>query len=114
MATIFCPNCGFKSTYQFAIPNFCSKCGQAYLSRSSVNLKSKKTPIQDEDYEEFDEDGDEPFSNSLIVPKISKIQVDLDLSTSEIKSFKFGEIFGENIEQPKFPIKRPRNLSDLL
>jgi len=119
MAIIFCPHCGSKSTYQFAMPNFCSKCGQAYLSKSSANLKIKKTaPDDEEDEENFEEDGDfdrsESFSNSSIVPNISRIQVELDFSTSEVKSFKFGEIFGENNSEQKFPIRRARNINDLL
>jgi hypothetical protein len=40
--------------------------------------------------------------------------VELDFSTSEVKSFKFGEIFGENNSEQKFPIKRARNINDLL
>lgn len=120
MAIIFCPSCGSKTPYQFAAPNFCSKCGQPYLSRSSVSLKEKKTVernenVDDEDYddEDFNLEADS-FSSSLTVPRISRIQVDLDFSTSEVKSFKFGEIFGENNAEAKFPIKRARNLNDLL
>lgn len=120
MAIVFCPSCGSKTSYQFAAPNFCSKCGQPYLSRSSVSLKAKKIierneNVDDEDYdgENFDSEGDS-FSSSLTVPRISRIQVDLDFSTSEVKSFKFGEIFGENNTEAKFPIKKTRDLNDLL
>ena len=122
MATVFCPSCGSKTTYQFAAPNFCSKCGQPYLSKSSVALKAKKSFVEDDVVAEDDSDDDEfassdveSFSNSLIVPRISRIQVDLDFSTSEVKTFKFGEIFGENSNaEQKFPIKRARDINDLL
>lgn len=119
MAFIFCQSCGSKSEYKFAQPNFCSKCGQPYLSKSSVFLKAKKIAEKNEIYDEEDQDDDfdgeiDSFSSSLTVPRISKLQVDLDFSTSEIKSFKLGEIFGENAPEPKFPIKKVRNLNDLL
>jgi hypothetical protein len=121
MGIAYCPSCGSKSNYQFAAPNFCSKCGQAYLSKSSSALKMKKAPQNDVDDEnesyESDEDNfddSNSFSNSLIVPRISRIQVDLDFSTSEVKSFKFGEIFGENAVEARFPIKKTRDINDLL
>ena len=126
MANIFCPNCGFKTSYQFAVPNFCSKCGKPYI-KSKANHFSSKRPIvnsmQDPDDDEEDEGWDEDdlrimgedFSDSLFVPNIKKINVELDYSNSEVKSFKFGEIFGENVsEGNRFPIKKPKNLSDLL
>ena len=56
MASIFCPSCGSKSEYQFAAPNFCSKCGQPYAGRTlhkkmpaSAQVKLRKNQPEEED-----------------------------------------------------------------
>lgn len=110
MASIFCPSCGSKSEYKFAIPNFCYKCGTSYFQTSSVNKFSR--PIRSVISEEVDLDEDEDvedneeFSNSIRVPKISKLQVEVD-SNTDVRVFKFENI----IENSTSSFKRPKNLN---
>lgn len=102
MAKIFCPNCGSKSEYQFAVPNFCSKCGNPYNSKKNqVNLHSSfsntdsEEDLANEDSEEFENDNESFFSNSNKVPKISKINFDVDYSSDAIKSIKFEDLINQ-------------------
>ena len=115
MASIFCPSCGSKSEYKFAVPNFCFKCGSAYSQSSNSsqitrNLKTfqskdSEPDDRDEEDEDFDEDFAE-FSNSTRVPRISRLQVDIDSST-DVKIVKFGDLLNENSTSS---FKRPKNL----
>jgi hypothetical protein len=106
MAAIFCPVCGSKSEYKFATPNFCYKCGSAYNQlTNSLNL-NKKNLIEDS-YEDEDEDsGDESdFSNSTRVPRISRLQVEIDAST-DVRVVKFEDLLNNNSSS----FERPKNL----
>lgn len=112
MASIFCSSCGSKSEYKFAAPNFCYKCGLPY-SRSNNFLnssKSFKTPpsreIEDEDEDYEEEDSSEDFSNSTRVPRLSRLQVEIDSST-DVKVVKFEDILNNNSTSS---FKRPKNL----
>ena len=115
MASIFCPSCGSKSEYKFATPNFCFKCGNSYSQSSSSpkivrNLKTSESKDsypdeRDEEEEDFDEDFGE-FSNSTRVPRISRLQVDIDSST-DVRVVKFGDLLNENSTSS---FKRPKNL----
>lgn len=112
MASIFCSSCGSKSEYKFAPPNFCYKCGSGYsrslnFSNSSKNFKAElaqDTEVEDEDYE--DEDSSEDFSNSTRVPRISRLQVEIDSST-DVKVVKFEDLLNNNSTSS---FKRPKNL----
>ena len=115
MATIFCPSCGSKSEYKFATPNFCFKCGSAYsqpsaIAQNSRNLKfsqSKDSDPDDRDDEEEDSDEDfGDFSNSTRVPRISRLQVEIDSST-DVRVVRFGDLLNENSTSS---FKRPKNL----
>jgi len=105
MATIFCPVCGSKSEYKFAIPNFCYKCGSAYNQSTNLNKKN----LVNDDYEENDdEDGSEDesdFSNSTRVPRISRLQVEIDAST-DVRVIKFQDL----LNNTSSPFERPKNL----
>jgi hypothetical protein len=115
MASIFCPSCGSKSEYKFATPNFCFKCGSAYSGSSNFTQSSKifkqtssKQSIEDDDtYEDEDSDENfEDFSNSTRVPRISKLQVEID-SDTDVRVIKFEDFLNGNLNS-KF--KRPKNL----
>jgi hypothetical protein len=125
MATIFCPSCGSKSEYQFSMPNFCSKCGKSYIEKyenanaTSILQKRKKINTKVEDNDDFDndfEDDDdfdaEDFSNSSRVPRIGKIQVEIDSST-DVKVFKFDDLVNGTVNN-EFKIQRSRNINDLI
>jgi hypothetical protein len=116
MGNIFCPVCGSKSTYNLAVPNFCSKCGSAYnstfvatpteltrriSSRTSVNATTQRQDPDDE--EEFDDDEvveggakmvGSYFSDSTKVPRINKLAVEIDCST-DVRTFKLSDIIKE-------------------
>lgn len=123
MASIFCPNCGCKAEYKFSAPNFCYKCGLPYNSGSSAVQKhkqisrSKRADDRDSD-EDFDEDGDGDeieesyFSNSTRVPRISKLNVDIEIS-SDVRVVKFSDLTSPNYEATKFPKGKTQSLSDL-
>jgi DNA-directed RNA polymerase subunit RPC12/RpoP len=124
MASIFCPSCGSKAEYQFSIPNFCSKCGKSYVEKyqntnsasilkKTRNLNTKIDPPKDadEDFEEEDDFDPEEFSNASRVPRINKIQVEIDSST-DIKVFKFEDLLNSNYNN-EFKPSKGRNLNDL-
>ena len=129
MASIFCPTCGFKSEYQFSAPNFCSKCGKPYLEAhgisKSANLTSQmrsarfKTPTQqneelyDDEDEDSDDSGTDSFSNAVKVPRIRKLDVDIDLST-DVRVVKFENLLNGNSNSDVFLKSRSRQLDDLI
>jgi len=107
MASIFCPSCGAKSEYQFSAPNFCSKCGKPYLeSRIETftsqmrTAKSKKQNFrQNEDTFDEVEDSDDndggDFSSATRVPRITRLDVEIDSST-DVRVIKFGDLVNQN------------------
>jgi hypothetical protein len=125
MANIFCPHCGSKAEYQFAAPNFCYKCGLPYSesravpkSQSPISRVSKSRILRNEDLDdqveedvEFDDD-DSESTNINRVPRISKIQVEIDSST-DIRSYKFGDLVNGN-SSSTFKRSKTVNLEDLL
>lgn len=131
MASIFCPTCGFKSEYQFSAPNFCSKCGKPYLeahgiSRSanltsqmrSARFKTANQKIED-DYDDDDDESNsdeletDSFSNAVKVPKIRKLDVEIDSST-DVRVVKFENLLNGNSNSDVFLKSRSRQLDDLI
>jgi hypothetical protein len=128
MASIFCPSCGSKSEYQFAIPNFCSKCGKSYIENSKSNasirplskkinsrIKNQDPEVNNDEFDDNDDEdvyNDEDYSNASRVPKISKIQVEIDCST-DVKVFKFDDLINGNLNN-EFKIQKSRNINDLI
>lgn len=112
MATIFCPVCGCKSEYKFATPNFCYKCGSAYnqSAASSYNLNKNyenNNNNGDSDEDDGEDDGDMgDFSNSTRVPRISRLQVEIDAST-DVRVVKFEDLLNSNSISE---FKKPKNL----
>jgi hypothetical protein len=122
MAFIFCPHCGCKAEYKFSAPNFCHKCGLPYNSGTSAVQKhrqlSRSKRLRDEDLEEEPEDieneddtGESYFSNSTRVPRISRLNVDVEMS-SDVRVVKFSDLISPNYEATKFPRGRTQSLSD--
>lgn len=116
MANIFCPSCGSKSTYNLSPPNFCGKCGLPYIQNKTYSARlsqsrfsSKKVLQQenDDDFEDLEDDenqslGSSYFSDSSKVPRITKLNVDIDSST-DVRVFKFSDLFSEkNIDNDQF------------
>jgi len=110
MASIFCPSCGSRSEYKFAAPNFCYKCGSSYsqtsvFKKTSVSTRSEVEDLEVNDDEDVDDDFEE-FSNSTRVPRISRLQVDID-SNTDVRVLKFEDIINNSTSS----FKRPKNLN---
>lgn len=106
MASIFCPSCGSKSEYKFAIPNFCYKCGNSYSQSAGLKKTILPSISEDVDLDEGEENEDfEEFSNSTRVPRISRLQVEIDSST-DVKVLKFEDFINNSTSS----FKRPKNL----
>jgi len=130
MASIFCPSCGAKSEYQFSAPNFCSKCGKSYVethvASKSINSISQMRSARfkasseqnEEDYddnEESDSDDSETdsFSNAVKVPRIRKLDVEIDSST-DVRIIKFENLLNGNSNSDVFSKSKSRQLDDLI
>lgn len=129
MATIFCPSCGSKANYLHAVPNFCGKCGQPYIptfsSKEKIKSAISSTRTSSDPDDQFDDeedenwDGDEMrsstrgdfFSDSMRVPRLSKLNVEIDSST-DVRVFKMSDILG--VENKSFNPPRTKNLNDLI
>ncbi len=109
MAAIFCPVCGSRSEYKFAVPNFCYKCGSAYNQSATLAKQAQTKKIIDDDYEDEEVEDDEnfaDFSNSTRVPRISQLQVEIDAST-DVRVVKFEDLINGDSNSS---FKRPKNL----
>lgn len=123
MASIFCPSCGSRSEYQFATPNFCFKCGKSYvenkitakLSESITKTKSSRSRMSQASEEEFEDDNssnEEEFSNATRVPKLNRLEVEID-SSSDVRVFKFEDLLNGN-SGASFPRSPNHRLDDLI
>lgn len=107
--TKFCFNCGHKLEYKFSPPNFCPNCGQ------SINNESNKTqPKQDvlkasENTSTISEDS-EGYTNANYVPKISKLQYELDDFGASVQHT-IGSLGGKSA--PKTYKANIKNINDL-
>jgi hypothetical protein len=111
MNATFCSNCGSKHPYTYAKPKFCSSCGTSL----GAELKTAATKASvDDEYDDDFEDEDGESTNSNHVPRISKLQFDLE-DYSEYQSFSLGSIFGDN-SPPTNQSKRRKsqNLDDFV
>jgi hypothetical protein len=129
MASVFCPSCGFKSEYQFSAPNFCSKCGKPYLEahgiarsanlasqmRSSKFKNTKQPPQEEYDDEDIEDNSDESesFSNATKVPRISRLDVEID-STTDVRVVKFEDLLNGGSSANQFPRSKNHQLGDLI
>jgi hypothetical protein len=116
MSVIYCSGCGKKHDYNFAKPNFCSTCGGAF---GMAKLKKVSQAKEDEDIEDdeegedyFEDDG-ESFSNVNSVPKIRKIQVDIE-TAAQYNTFDLGSIIGSESNQTSRGSSPRRNRSTSL
>jgi len=124
MASIFCPSCGSKSEYQFAPPNFCSKCGQPYAGRTlhkkmpiSAQVKLRKNQPEEEDLiEDFSDEesyGEDTFSDSTRVPRLRSLQVDIDHS-SDVRVVKMSDLVNGNFEQQSLKLGERQSINEVM
>lgn len=80
----------------------------------SRSRRSQEEDVGDDvEYEnEEDEVGESYFSNSTRVPRISKLNVDIDIS-SDVRVVKFSDLMSPSYETSQFPRGKTQNLSDL-
>ena len=90
MSHLFCYNCGVKIEYNFAKPNFCSKCGtnfggtqQSTASTPAVEVQPRKTRASVISDDETDSD---------FVPNLRGLDVEIENK----KSFTIGSLAGQN------------------
>ena len=77
MGKIYCEECGAKNEYEINKPNFCSNCGFNFKTKSKSNKINKASQEEDE----YKEDKNSDFSNASFVPKLSKLDYEVDLSS---------------------------------
>jgi hypothetical protein len=116
MSVIYCSGCGKKHDYNFAKPNFCSTCGGAFgmAKLKKVSQAKEDEDIEnDEEGEDYFEDDGESFSNVNSVPKIRKIQVDIE-TAAQYNTFDLGSIIGSESNQTSRGSSPRRNRSTSL
>jgi ribosomal protein L37E len=112
MNATFCSNCGSKHTFTYAKPKFCSSCGFS-LGPELKKSASSSAAVDDDSYDD-DEDEDSDFSNASFVPRLKKLELDIE-KYSESNSFTLGSIFGESNSQPVQPRRRTaQSLGDFI
>lgn len=103
MNSTFCPNCGVKHTYNYSKPKFCSSCGNALGAVLPSSVKTSKARIIEDDYE--DEEFDPENSDADYVPRINKLQVDVE-TENPYNSFSLASFFGQQDDAPKSSRRR--------
>lgn len=86
MSHMFCSDCGVKIEYNFAKPNFCSKCGANFGSVGQSNARVAE-PARKKVSAVSDDETDAEF-----VPDIRG----LDVEIYNNKSFTIGSLAGQN------------------
>lgn len=102
MNHIFCFNCGVKIEYNFAKPNFCSKCGASFGGEQQSQAAVEEAPRQTKASLVSDNETDAEF-----VPQLRGLDVEIDTD----KSFTIGSLAGQNTP-PDYKGKGSYNLDD--
>lgn len=104
MATKFCTDCGKKVEYKFNPPNFCSDCGNAF----NASYANEKSPISKKvkSIEKLNEDE----TDAEFVPKISKLEYEIDTFGSEMQKT-IGSLGGKQATRRRKNIIK--NINDL-
>lgn len=87
MSHIFCYNCGVKIEYNFAKPNFCSKCGTNFGGSQQSQAAVERTTSQTKASVISDDETDAEF-----VPRLRKLDVEIE----KPKTFTIGSLAGHN------------------
>lgn len=110
MNATFCSNCGSKHTFTYAKPKFCSSCGFSLGPELKKATPSSASVNNDDD----DDDEDSDFTNASSVPKLKKLDLDIE-KYSESNSFTLGSIFGQGNTQPSQSRRRTsQSLGDFI
>ncbi len=87
MNHIFCFNCGVKIEYNFAKPNFCSKCGAGFGGEQQSKAAVEEAPRQNKASVVSDDETD-----AESVPQLRKLDVEIE----KAKTFTIGSLAGQN------------------
>lgn len=87
MSHIFCFNCGVKIEYNFAKPNFCSKCGTSLGGQEQSRAAVEEAPRQSKVSAVSDDETDAEF-----VPQLRGLDVEIE----KPKTFTIGSLAGQN------------------
>lgn len=87
MSHIFCYNCGVKIEYNFAKPNFCSKCGTSFGGQQQSQAAVEQAPSQNKASLVSDDETDAEF-----VPQLRRLDVEIE----KPKTFTIGSLAGQN------------------
>lgn len=87
MSHIFCYNCGVKIEYNFAKPNFCSKCGTSFGGEQQSKSVVEEAPRQSKASVVSDDETD-----AESVPQLRKLDVEIE----KPKTFTIGSLAGKN------------------
>jgi len=97
MATLYCPECGYKNQYSIHPPNFCGGCGERISAGNNpVSSKTPKRKIKKESASAISEDE----TDSEYVPDMNGLQVDVSYEMEGRRSIK-GEELGIRVESPE-------------
>ena len=126
MSYLYCQSCGSKNSYIGDKPNFCSSCGDGVGGVAQATRAPARNIIKrgsglvrvdesDSDLVRTDEsDRNEDESDMDYVPRISDIEVDIDMGNIGMsQTYAAHEIIGTNVETPqeqkieeKAPVRR--------
>lgn len=104
MLSTYCQECGSKNEYRFSKPKFCSNCGHPLSGEESERNKNKKSPPRETRAERIESDFDEEGTEVYEVPDISRLEYDIETSTSG--SFSLGSLF-KNVDS-EYVEKKPK------
>ncbi|HBY69852.1 MAG TPA: hypothetical protein DEG69_20175, partial [Flavobacteriaceae bacterium] len=76
MATLYCPECGYKNQYSIHPPTFCGGCGER-ISKGSNNEKKSIRKIKKA---KAQEDPNSEETDIDFVPTLSKGSLEVDIS----------------------------------
>jgi hypothetical protein len=118
MNNIFCFECGNKHSYTYSKPKFCSGCGSAFGAVKNPPQKTAPSKEAFDDDDVIDEDDDDydssDFSDSMRVPKLRSLAVDVESDYEGISSFKLGSLFGSNSNESPRRKKSTQNFEDFI
>lgn len=102
MNHIFCFNCGVKIEYNFAKPNFCSKCGASFGGEQQSKAAVEEAPRQSKASVVSEDETDAEY-----VPQLRKLDVEIE----KPKTFTIGSLAGQNTP-PDYKGKGSYDLDD--
>jgi len=102
MNHIFCFNCGVKIEYNFAKPNFCSKCGASFGGEQQSKAVVEEAPRQSKASVVSEDETDAEY-----VPQLRKLDVEIE----KPKTFTIGSLAGQNTP-PDYKGKGSYDLDD--